>query len=185
MDRRGLLGATAAVVTGMLVGRPALASLSRAVRVEELVGRSRHVVLGEPLDAYSVWERIGGRKHIVTYTRVRTHDVLTGADPKDEELLVRTLGGRVGDLGQLVHGEAQLLMGDRNVLFLMPSSDALAVTAMAQGHYPLARDVSGLERLKRSPVLAELVDETGSAVKLLNGQSVSEARSLVRRVVRK
>jgi hypothetical protein len=153
--------------------------------MEELVERSRHVLLGEPLEAYSVWERVGGRRHIVTYTRVRTKDVLGGSDPRDEELLVRTLGGRVGELGQLVHGEAQLVTGLRNVLFLMPSRDALAVTAMAQGQYPLRRDARGVERLKRNPTLAELVDESGSAVQRLTGRSLDEARTLLRGAVRK
>ena len=99
----------------MLIGRPARATLSRAVRVEELVARSRHVLLGEPLESYSAWEKLGDRKHIVTYTRVRAHELLSGADPQQEEILVRTLGGRVGELGELVHGEARLRVGDRGV----------------------------------------------------------------------
>ncbi len=185
MDRRGWLGAVALGMACLLVEREAEATLSMAVPLEALVGRSHHVLLGEPLEAFSVWERSKGQKQIVTYTRVRTSDVLAGADPQDTELLVRTLGGRVGELGQLVHGEAQLVLGDRSVLFLMPGRGALAVTAMAQGHYPLRRDPSGLERLRRSPTLAELVDQAGSAVKRLHGQSVADARSLVRGVVRR
>jgi hypothetical protein len=152
--------------------------------VADLVGRSQHVMLGEPLDADSVWEQIGGRKHIVTYTRMRVHELLAGADPKQDELLVRTLGGRVGDLGELVHGEARLTLGERSVLFVMPARDALAVTAMAQGHYPLRRDAAGTERLRRSPEAAELINEAGSAVKRFAGMHVPEARELIRRSVR-
>lgn len=184
MDRRGLLRAAAVGAAGVLVGAPAGASLSRAVRVEELVTRSQHVFLGEPLDAYSVWERIGGRRHIVTYTRVRAGELFAGADPKQDELLIRTLGGRVGELGQLVHGEARLKLGARGVLFVMPSQDALAVTAMAQGHYPLGRDSAGVERLKRSPAAVELIDEAGSAVQRLSGLRTDQARQLVRAVRR-
>jgi hypothetical protein len=155
------------------------------VPLEALTQRSRHVLLGEPLDSYCVWERVGGRKHIVTYTRVRTHELLAGADPKADELLVRTLGGTVGELGELVHGEAVLQAGHRSVVFVMPSHDALAVTAMAQGHYPLRRDAAGLERLLRSPHASELVGEAGAAVKRLPGLQVREARSLLQQVVRK
>ena len=82
-----------------LVERSAQASVSRAVPLAALTQRSQHVLLGEPLDSYSVWERIGSRKHIVTYTRVRAHELLAGTDPKTDEVLVRTLGGRVGELG--------------------------------------------------------------------------------------
>jgi len=165
-----------------VMSRPALASLARALPVAELVGRSRHVLVGEPLDAYSVWEQLGSRKHIVTYTRVRAVELLAGADPAQDELLVRTLGGRVGELGELVHGEAMLTLGERSVLFVMPTRDALGVTAMAQGHYPLRRDNAGAERLHRSPEAAELLHEEGSAVKRLTGLQIAEARSLVRLV---
>jgi hypothetical protein len=185
MDRRGLLRVATAGALGFVISRPAQASLSRAVGVEELVGRSRHVVLGEPLEAYSVWEQVGQRKHIVTYTRVRALELLAGEAPEQDELLVRTLGGRVGDLGELVHGEARLTLGVRGVLFTMPTQAVLGVTAMAQGHYPLARDNGGNERLRRSPEASELLGEDGSAVKRLTGLQLHEARALLRSVVRK
>ena len=184
MNRRGLLRVAAAGTLGVLIGRPAQASVARALRLEELTGRSQHVLLGEPLDAYSVWERVGERKHIVTYTRVRTHDVFAGADPKSDELMVRTLGGRVGDLGELVHGEALLQLGERSVLFVMPTRAALAVTAMAQGHYPLLKDARGAERLLRSREARELIGEAGAAVTRLPGLQTSEARNLVRQMVK-
>ena len=185
MDRRGFVRVAMAGGLGLVTSRAALASLARAVRVEELVARSQHVLVGEPLDAESVWEQIGQRRHIVTYTRVRALEVLAGADPKQDELMVRTLGGRVDDLGELVNGEALLQLGERGVVFVMPSRGALAVTAMAQGHYPLLRDTAGAERLRRSPEAAELLGEDGSAVKRLTGLQVSEARSVLRLAVRK
>lgn len=185
MYRRGFVRAFTLGVLGTLLEGTAQASVARAVPLEALTGRSRHVVLGEPLDAYSLWERVGGRKHIVTYTRVRAHELLAGADPKSEEILVRTLGGQVGELGELVHGEAVLRVGRRSVMFVMPSQDALAVTAMAQGHYPLRREAGGIERLLRSPYAKELIDEAGSAVQRLPGLRVPEARSLLEQLVRK
>jgi hypothetical protein len=185
MDRRGFVRVAAVGALSVVLTRPAQASLARAVPLEQLVGRSQHVMVGEPLDAYSVWEQLGGRKHIVTYTRVRALELLAGADPKADELLVRTLGGRVGELGELVHGEAMLSLGARGVLFVMPARDVLAVTAMAQGHYPLRRDAAGAERLARSPEAKELLQEQGSAVQRLTGLQVTEARAVLRRAVRK
>jgi len=171
--------ATAGVL-GLLVNRRAEASLSRALPLSELMARSQHVLLGEPLEKYSVWEQVGGRRHIVTYTRVRALELLAGADPKQDELLLRTLGGRVGELGELVHGEALINVGERGVLFAMPTQGVLAVTAMAQGHYPLTYDKLGIERLRRSPEATELINEQGSAVKQLHGLRVTEARTLLR-----
>jgi len=169
----------------LLGSAPAQASLARAVKVEELVARSRHVVLAEPLDAESVWEQVGQRRHIVTYTRLRALEVFAGADPKQDELMVRTLGGRVGDVGELVHGEAILTLGTRGVVFVMPASNTLAVTAMAQGHYPLGRDKAGIERLRRSPQASEVVSTAGSALERLTGLDVSGARSVLQRAVMK
>ncbi|HXK17783.1 MAG TPA: hypothetical protein VNG33_08270 [Polyangiaceae bacterium] len=185
MDRRGLLRVATAGALGLLVPQQATASLSRALALTELVARSQHVVLGEPLDNYSVWEQIGQRKHIVTYTRVRALELLAGADPQQDELLVRTLGGQVGQLGELVHGEAVINLGERGVLFTMPTQGVLVVTAMAQGHYPLARDKAGVERLQRSPEAAELIHENGSAVQRLTGLEVAAARALLKQPVRK
>lgn len=184
MDRRGFVRATAAGVAAVLVGSRAHASLTRAVRLEELTARSQHVLVGEPLDAESVWERVGQRRHIVTYTRVRALELFAGADPKQDELMLRTLGGRVGELGELVHGEAVLPLGQQGVLFVMPADGALGVTAMAQGHYPLGRDARGRELLRRSPHATELIDEAGAAVTRLPGLELSQARSLLKLVRR-
>jgi hypothetical protein len=153
------------------------------VRLEELTARSQHVLVAEPLDAESVWERVGQRRHIVTYTRVRTLELLAGADPHQSELMVRTLGGRVGELGELVHGEAALPLGERGVLFVTPVPGALAVTAMAQGHYPIARD-QGREFLRRSPQASELLEVPDAAVKRLPGLDLPQARALLKPVRR-
>jgi len=182
MERRGFVRVAAVGALGALVGSPAEASLGRAVRLQELTARSQHVVLGETLDADSVWEQVGRRKHIVTYSRVRALELLAGADPHQDELLVRTLGGYIGELGELVHGEASLAIGSRSLLFVMPVPNALAITAMAQGHYPLLRDKTGAERLQRSPHAAELLGEPGAAVTRLPGLQLSEARSLLKPV---
>lgn len=162
--------------------KPAAASLARAVALSELVSRSQHVLVAEPLDGESVWEQVGKRRHIVTYTRVRALELLGGQAPPHEELMVRTLGGRVGDLAELVHGEATLTLGARSVLFTMPSRGALTVTAMAQGHYPLVRDQVGAERLQRSPAAVELMREPGSAVQRLSGLDLESTRQLLRQV---
>jgi hypothetical protein len=184
MHRRGVLrvGLTGALWLGL--SGAARATLGRAASIDELVVRSRHVLVGEALDAYSTWEQIGARKHIVTYTRIKPSELLAGADLADPELLLRTLGGRVGDLGELVPGEAQLVPGQRSLLFAMQFGSSLAVTAMAQGHYPLARDRAGVERLERSPQAVEFKRDPHAAVERLHGLDLPSARSLVRAVAR-
>jgi len=185
MDRRGVLRVGLAGAVSLGVAVPARATLARALRLEELVARSQHVVVAEPLDAYSDYAEIGGRKHIVTFTRVRTLELLAGATPKQDELMVRTLGGRVGKLGELVAGEAQLAPGAQGVLFVTPERDVLAVTAMAQGHYPLERDRVGVPHLLRSPQATDLVGADDAAVHRLHGLSLGDARALLRATVKR
>ena len=68
------------------------------------------------------------------------------------------------------------------VLFTMPTRGALAVTAMAQGHYPLVRDKVGAERLQRSPAALELLHDQGAAVQRLAGLDLESTRRLLRQV---
>jgi hypothetical protein len=161
--------------------RPAQAGVAKGLPLEDLVKRSAHVLRATPLEAYSEWSRFGKERRIVTYTRVRVDDPLGEGDSPEAEVLVRTLGGVVGDIGQVVHGEATLIIGEPCVAFLKTMQDGvLGVTAMAQGHYPLRPDPSGLFRLNSSPELAVLLDEQRSAVARLRGRTYDEAKALVR-----
>ncbi|MCC6213552.1 MAG: hypothetical protein IT376_01695 [Polyangiaceae bacterium] len=179
--RRQWLVAAGAALGALAVGpRVARAGVARAVTLEELVALSRFGVVATPVDAFSRWETIGKRKRIVTYTRLRIEEALLEADDPGAEQLVRTLGGQVGEIGQIVHGEAVFTIGERTGVFLQPLGDVLTVTALAQGHYPLRADSRGALRLAPSPRLGSLVGEESSAVRRLVGRTASEARDLVR-----
>lgn len=169
------LGAMALTVAGT-----ASATVVRAVSLEQLVKRSSSVLVGLPLERWSEWTSIGGTKRIVTLTRVRVEEAVSGAE--DSELLVRTLGGRIGDLGQLVDGEAELRVGERALVFSHRFDAALSgVTAMAQGHYPFDA-ASGEVRLVRSPRLGTMLKNQSAAVEQLEGLTLRDAKALVTRV---
>ncbi|MEZ4225093.1 MAG: hypothetical protein R3B13_29340 [Polyangiaceae bacterium] len=179
-SRRTFLGWTLGSGACLLTGARATASLARSLSLAEMVRASSSCVLATALAAESRWETIGPNRRIVTTTRVRVHENWGGLTAEGE-LLVRTLGGRVGDTGQIVHGEAMLLIGQRAGLFLLPEEGGRhALTGMAQGHYPSRRDDRGVERLRRSPRLPELVDDGGAQAQLA-GQSLVDARKLVRK----
>jgi hypothetical protein len=144
-----------------------------------LVARSSRVIRGTPLDNFSRAEDVGDTQHIVTYTRVRVEDLIQGG-PSEPELLVRTLGGRMGKLGELVYGEAQLAINEACLLFVQASPEGIdQVTAMAQGHYPIESDASGASRLRASRNMAHLLAAQGSAVARLSGLQVAEARAMI------
>ena len=96
---------------GALVGTAAWeqsadASLVRGLTLAELVAASAHAVVGTALDTHSNWAELGGRRLIVTDTRVRIEETLARQAPLESEVIVRVLGGIVGKLGERVDGQA-------------------------------------------------------------------------------
>jgi len=160
-------------------GRGAQATTARAVSLPELVRRSTRIARATALDSFARSEEIGGARHIVTYSRLRIDDSIHGPSG-ESETLVRTLGGRVGDVGEIVHGEAELTLNETSLVFLMLDSNGVElVTAMAQGHYPVTIDRAGTPRLQLSRNMPHLLDPATSAAALLGGKPFTEARTLI------
>lgn len=169
----GTFAATLAFASG------ASATTARAVSLEDLVQRSTRIARATALDSFARSEEIGGTRHIVTYSRLRIDEPIHGPSA-DSETLVRTLGGRVGDLGEIVHGEAELALHETSLVFLMVDPNGVElVTAMAQGHYPVAIDGAGIPRLQLNRNMPHLIGGTTSAVAQLMGKPFSEARALI------
>jgi hypothetical protein len=159
---------------------PGQAAVAKALSLSELVKRSRFAVLATALSQESSWQQIGDSRRIVTTTRTRVEELVTGEKPETSEILVRTLGGRVGKIGQMVEGEAELLIGETALVFTRVAEPGLyAVTAMAQGHYPLVADSRG-KVLRASRTLPALVGSDDSAVKRLTGKTLSDALKVIR-----
>jgi hypothetical protein len=153
------------------------------VSLRELVDESELAVVGYATSAESAFVERRGTRRIVTTTRFSVDTVLGGSG--STELAVHTLGGRVDKIGQVVHGEAFLLLGERALLFLTRDPSAgLFVTHFAQGHFPILRASDGRERLVPSPRLSELRSSGESAVARLVGLSPVEGTRVVREAFR-
>ncbi len=178
--REWLLGLGASCAT-FCVGGPASAGAALPISLAELVQNSRFALVGTPKDTESAWESDGRGRRIVTYTRVEMVQSVDGRLPDDSEFYVRTLGGRVGDVGQIVHGEAELERGRASIFFLHEAlAGAYGITAMAQGHYPLSKDDDGVHRLNISRTLSDFIrKDPYSAVARLRGKTVADAERLV------
>ena len=155
--------------------------MARAVTLPELVGISQYALVGTATNATSRWETAGAARRIVTYVQVEVTQPIDGRPPPETTLFLRTLGGRVGEIGQLVHGEARFELGTQAVVFVAPDEDGvLGIAGMAQGHYPLRADTAGeLVRLRPSPNMPSLIRVEGSAVQRLVRKTVVEAEGLV------
>lgn len=180
VSRRAILAAAACGLGGLLLSRRAHATLFRGLTVQELGQASEHVLVVTPLEASSRWETLGGRRRIVTDTRVRVEDVIAKASPQDGELWVRTLGGTVGERAALVFGEAALFPNQTSVLFTTRFEGAYRVLGMAQGHYPLRMDADRALRLMQSPRAPELLGDGEPAMRVLPGQELGHAGALIR-----
>ena len=177
--RRTFAGAAGLFPTLFVPGL-AQATLLRGLSLRDMTQRSHSVLLLSALDSRCSHASIGGRRLIVTETRARVEDVFAKAVPDAGEVLVRTLGGVLDGVGQLVHGQAEFSSALPSVVFLTRAKDeSLWVTGMAQGHYPVVARAGAKRVLDASAHLPTLVDFEHSAVRRLVGQELAEARRLV------
>lgn len=138
--------AGASVAAGVLVPTDAQASVSIAVAYDALVKDADSVVVVTPMEAKSVWEE--GR--IYTYTRVKVDQGVAGELGTGGEGWIRTMGGVVGKIGQLVDGEPVLTTGKPSLLFMrkFKQGGMWEVSARAQGQYPIVQDDSNAKLRK-------------------------------------
>jgi hypothetical protein len=164
------------------------ATVVRAVPLSDLVAMSEWVVVAEVKSSRSHYETIGGSRRMVTDTVLEVKEALTpnrsSREFQSATVTVRTLGGAIGDLAQLVPGEAVLRKGSTQLVFLDEArGDAVyRVSGMAQGQYPIRIDENGTRVLDRSPGLDVIVNPQQSAVLALSGKSVEQAQALVTNV---
>lgn len=158
---RRLLGALA-VLAALVATHGARASVSIAVTWDGLLHESTAAALVTPSETRSVWE--GGR--IYTYTHVRVDRAVAGELTTGGDAWVRTMGGVVGKMGQVVDGEPVLVPGQTSLLFLHPApTSGFDVTARGQGQFPLvaASDPKVPAHLVRSTAAGALVPSRARA----------------------
>jgi len=139
--------------TSLLAGSSrAGASVGIAASLDEIARQSTSVALVTPLEARSEWQ---GRR-IVTFHRLRVESVVSGSAP-GTEVVVQTLGGRVGKIAQVVDGEPTFANGEQALVFLRgDAAGPLRVTLRAQGQFRVQGGDGNL-RLVRPRQLGKLL----------------------------
>jgi len=146
----------------------------------ELVEHSDCCVVGRSLAAASSHRVLGGMRRIVTLHRLRVDEVLDGAVRAADELTLRTLGGRVGDVAQRVFGEAEIVIGRPALLFLFRANEAEhVVTDLAGGYFDLDRDAHGLARVRIASGEHAPTSRAPGAAAQLAGASMAEVRQML------
>jgi hypothetical protein len=139
--------AVGAAASALFVEPDAKASVSAEAIFEQLVAEASGAAVVTPIEQRTLWE--DGR--IATFTRVRIDRRVAGQLPGAGDAWVKTLGGAVGDIAQLVEGEATFGIGQPSLVFLGPHLDPathapdgpFVVIERAQGQFPIVVDKAG------------------------------------------
>ena len=160
------LAFVAACAVAVGVAAVAGASVSLPVTWDALLRESTASAVVTPRESTAVWE--GGR--ICTYTHVHVERALAGELATGGDAWVRTLGGVVGKVGQIVDGEAVFSPGRSSLVFLRPAgAGAFDVTARGQGQFPV---VAGTD-----PARAPTLMRSHSAGLVLEREAVARSTS--------
>jgi hypothetical protein len=138
---------TVAAPLAIFIPSDAHASVSIAGGYGALVNVADAVGVVTPTDSKTVWE--DGR--IVTYTHVKVEQGVAGDLGTGADGWVRTLGGVVGKIGQLVDGEPVFTANKSSLVFLrkFKGTGTWEVSARAQGQYPIVVDDSDKTKVSR------------------------------------
>lgn len=108
--------------------------------IEDLAIRSTLVVTGKVMEIESRWNDAHTR--IYTYITVEIESFLKGSQ-KEESIIIKQLGGVVGDTAMTVFGSPAFSEEEQVLLFLKPkpgTTDEIVVTGLAQGKFHLEAD---------------------------------------------
>jgi hypothetical protein len=135
---RSLSFALALVAFAAIHGRAA-ATVGSYVRMAQLVHMSEVIVRGTVLGGEAAWDE--GHHRIYTRTAVRVSHWFKGSGAS--EIVVRTVGGHVGDVVAGISGMPTFTPGEDVILFLHPGSDYFYAAALSQGVFHVRSTASG------------------------------------------
>ena len=136
---RRSLTALGAVATGLLLPGLAAATIIVPRTLEEMARDSAAIVRAKVVQQQSAWDEAHRRIH--TYAELEVLESIHGR-PAGATLVVRTLGGEVGDIGMRVSGTASFRVGEEVLVFLRADpvdAERFQVVGMSQGKYTIDR----------------------------------------------
>jgi hypothetical protein len=123
-------------VLALLAGS-AEASQFRAFSREAQVRGSDLIALGRVVSVHSEWD--GAHSSIHTDAEIALDDVWKG-DPASDRIVVRNLGGEVGNVSLEVEGSATFTVGEHVLVFLRSADGAYLPWGMRFGKYEVVEE---------------------------------------------
>ena len=151
-----------------LTAPSAFATLAFSLTTAEMTRNADEIVIGKVANIESNWE--DGGKKIYSYVEVQVSESLKGVE--SQTVLIRQLGGEVGDIGQRIEGLSTFDSGEEILVFLKENSTGeLQVVGMSQGKYRIITDrASGSRTARRDTHGLCILQKDGS---ILHGHQAS------------
>jgi hypothetical protein len=136
------------ILSAVVVGAVALSPLRSAratvvmeMNLDGLVGRADEIIVGAVKESSSRWTSDG--RYIVTDTVIEVSQTVHGK--ARDRVIVRRLGGTVGEIGMRVAGTVDLMPDTRVLLFIQKRRGHHYVVGMRQGAMRLEKNAKGKE----------------------------------------
>jgi hypothetical protein len=114
----------------LLLASPADGSIVQGLELQELAAHADRIVLGRVLFSES-FQRSDGQ--LGTWHRIAIERELRGGAPDEQEVMVETLGGQIGDLAMRVEGEPSFTVGERVLVFIRDGGSYTAFRPVGMG----------------------------------------------------
>jgi hypothetical protein len=127
----GVIGALLmTLVMSLVMVGPANASIVQGLELQELVAHADRIILGRVLFSES-FRRPDGQ--LGTWHRIAVEREVRGHEPDEQEVMLETLGGRIGDVAMRVEGEPSFTVGERVLVFIHDGGPYTAFRPVGMG----------------------------------------------------
>jgi hypothetical protein len=134
---------------GFLLSAVAHATTVKPPEFGDLVNQADYIVRAVVKSVVSDYAHPGSHK-ILTWVELDVREIVAGTPPKP--LVLRLLGGKVGDTEMIIEGAPQFKVGDDDIFFVRGNGHEMyPLVAMMHGIYPIKRLIAnGPEFVTRS-----------------------------------
>ena len=172
------------VAIAMLIGTAnmpvAQATMMKALSLDALVTQSTDIVRASAISKSSHFDAYN---QIVTDYVMKVHHAVKGRKAKNSTIVVRSLGGIVGDLGMHVAGAPQFEQNKEYMLFLRGRGRHHQVVGMSQGVMLVAK-VKGVSTVYPGGAGVSLVQRNGKSVSVTQSALTvpTKTKTVVKRI---
>jgi hypothetical protein len=140
--------AASLVIAALAMTPSATGTTVKPPEFADLVNQSDYIVRAVVKSVICEYATPGSRK-IVTLVELEVKEVVAGTPP--QPLVLRMMGGKIGDEEMILEGAPQFKVGEESILFVQGNGRQIyPLVAMMHGLYAIRRETDGSEIVTRS-----------------------------------